>query len=91
MIISSNEDGSIHIFDTLGGAAVGRWSGENQKPDRCNCYNPETMLHLHAEGYIESPDGCRMGVCRKCIDEMWKSADTGYSLVWYPIKDDRGG
>ena len=52
MIYGAGDKGQIKAFNTLGDAKVGRWCGMDEYPDRCYCWNPDTMLHGHATHYV---------------------------------------
>jgi hypothetical protein len=73
IIVSSNQSGTLSMFDTLGDAKTGRWCIPPEVPDRCNCFDPKTFRHGIATHYWveKGRDGktYRNGACRKCRPE----------------------
>lgn len=65
-ILTAAPDSGIILQDPDHGAKVGRWCRPPQVPDRCyTCYDPETLAHRLAEGYVER-NGWRYGCCQRC-------------------------
>jgi hypothetical protein len=52
------------------GAEVGRWCKAPHVPDQCDtCYDPRTLTHYPATGYVEDSEGWRYGTCDRCRPE----------------------
>lgn len=65
-IITPTEQGLV-LQNPDHGAKVGRWCKPPQVPDRCyTCFDPDTLAHYPAEGYIEEHPGWRYGCCHRC-------------------------
>jgi len=78
MEIITFRDGEFHVFSSIAGAETGRWCKAPLVPDRCyNCFDPETLEHLPAEGYIEDEDGWREGICHRCHPELFPEFSGG--------------
>ena len=66
LVFGANADNSIFVGDSLGNAQVGRWShNPANPPDRCRCWDPDTMMNVNAQGYIIDDGGWLYGCCRR--------------------------
>ena len=75
-IYTAADDGqTILVCNPDSGAQVGRWCKAPWVPDLCDvCYDPETLAHYPATGYVEDAEGWRYGTCERCHDRRQEEA-----------------
>ena len=74
-VFTAKDDGTIQLYNADGGAQVGRWCRAPWVPDLCDvCYDPETLAHYPATGYVEDAEGWRYGTCDRCHDRRQEEA-----------------
>lgn len=67
LIVTTNDEGKLVVWDTNPDKVTGRWCKAPEVPDLCyRCFDPETLAHYPAEAYTEDDEGWRYGTCHRC-------------------------